>query len=66
MARTASPTVAWPVIITTSVAGARAFTAARSSKPSAPGMRMSVTTTSYGRVATRASARAPSGAVSTS
>jgi hypothetical protein len=47
------------------VSGERALTAASSSKPSAPGMRMSVTTTSYGRVAASESARAPSSAVST-
>ena len=51
--------------MTTSVSGARAFTARSTSKPSAPGMRRSVTTTSYGSPPRSAMARVPSAAVST-
>ena len=47
----------------TSVSGARAFTARSTSKPSAPGIRRSVTTTSNGCEATSEMARPPSAAV---
>jgi hypothetical protein len=47
----------------TSVSGAWDLTARSTSKPSAPGIRRSVTTTSKGWEATSSMARAPSGAV---
>ncbi len=62
MASTALGMLAYAVTSTTSVSGARRFTSRSTWKPSAPGIWMSVTTTSKAREASTARACAPSAA----